>query len=196
MNGITDGEVYGLAKGDLSITFSEGSATLNGINFISGSVINHAGSYTLILADANGNKREIKFSVIDSSYPVVTGVGNNELYNSISGEILICFDKGNATLNGKPFLSGQSVGATGNYELIVTAGSTTKVRFTYVHFGDVTGDGNVDVADLAAIKKHLLKIEMLNAPYSLSGDIYQKGNISISDLIAVKKHILRMSFIS
>jgi hypothetical protein len=181
-----------LAKGDLKITFSQGTSTLNGIEFTSGSFVNHVGSYILIATDSIGNERKINFTVVDTSFPIVFGVIDGGVYDSKSGAKFINFDKGNATLNGEPFVSGSSIDATGHYSLVVTANNSTTVNFTYIKYGDVNGDAYINIIDLVAIKKHLLKIQILNAPYDFAGDIYSKGKVTISDLIAIKKSILNI----
>ncbi len=195
VNGIADGEAYDLAKGDLNVTFSEGSATLNGTDYTSGSIINQIGNYTLILTDSIGNEKEISFIVMDTSYPIVTGVSNGGVYDSKYGAKVISFDKGNATLNGIPFLSGSSISATGNYKLIVALNNVTTIDFTYIKYGDVTGDGLINVYDLVYIKRHLLKINTLSGVFLLAGNINNDNNISISDLLAIKKYILGIGVI-
>lgn len=190
VSGLTDGETYDLANGNLKISFTEGSAKLNGTNYTSGNAISQLGNHKLILTDLIGNSKEINFTIIDTSFPFVTGVSNNEVYNSKSGVKTISFDKGNATLNGSTFLSGSSVNATGRYTFIVTANNTTTVSFAYIKYGDVNGDGLIGILDLAKIKSHLLKSDYLMDVYLLAGDIYQKGNVTITDLLTVKKHIL------
>jgi hypothetical protein len=65
-----------------------------------------------------------------------------------------------------------------------------------VIYGDVDGDGDIKVADLAAVKQHLLKTQTLTDAILMAGDISKEGKITISDLLAVKKHILNISTIS
>ena len=134
--------------------------------------------------------------MIDTSAPIVTGVNNNGVYDSKSGEKYIYFDKGNGALNGTLFISGGGISKTGSYTLVVTANNITTVNFTYIKYGDVTGDGAVDIIDLVLLKKHLLKIRHLIGAFMIAGDIDSKGNISLSDLLAVKKHLLGISLIS
>lgn len=172
------------------VTFSEGSATLNGKNYLSKSVINQIGNYYLLLTDLNGNKKSISFVVIDSSYPIVTGISDGGVYTSKFGDLTINFNKGMALLNGSPFTSGAKINATGVYNLIVSSNNTTIVNFTYIRYGDANGDGNVNVSDLALIKKHLLKQNILLEINKDAADFNENGNITISDLITLKKIVL------
>ncbi|RFU61008.1 hypothetical protein [Bacillus sp. V59.32b] len=58
---------------DIKLTFNEGKATLNGKSFGSGSYVRSAGTYTLIVTDAAGNKITLKF-FIDKSRPATPKV--------------------------------------------------------------------------------------------------------------------------
>lgn len=53
---------------DVKLTYNEGRAALNGRSFRSGSVVKYAGSYTLVVTDAAGNKTTLKF-FIDKTRP-------------------------------------------------------------------------------------------------------------------------------
>ena len=197
--GITDGETYDLANGDLIVTLSKGSATLNGIAFTSSSVVNQIGNYTLEATDSISYIIIINFTIIDSTAPKVYGVIEGFVYNSREEARIITFNKGTATLNGSLISSGSIVNATGNFLLIVSDainGTTTTVQFSYVKFGDITGDGLIDISDLVQMKNHLLKIGILHGINKEAGEIFCAGKISISDLIAVKKHILGISLIT
>jgi hypothetical protein len=56
--------------------------------------------------------------------------------------------------------------------------------------GDVSGDGQINIADLAEVKKHLLKINVLVGAFQTAGDISGGSSITISDLLALKKLLL------
>jgi hypothetical protein len=64
-------------------------------------------------------------------------------------------------------------------------------------FGDVTGDGNISVDDLALIKTQLLNMTSLseNNNKFWAADVIRTGTITISDLLAVKKQILNIGTI-
>lgn len=67
--------------------------------------------------------------------------------------------------------------------------------YTAVVKGDISGDGAITVADLAAEKAHLLKSSILTNEYLSAGDISGDMVITLSDLLAIKKHILGVSLI-
>lgn len=96
-------------------------------------------------------------------------------------------------------LLGNTVGVLGNVgtgtTVDVTINGSTKF-YDIIIYGDVDGDGNIAVGDLAAIKGNLLKINTLfDEPFS-AADLTKNGTISISDLLMIKKHILNISPIS
>ena len=159
---------------------------------MSGSVVNEVGVYTLIVTDSLNNSTTINFTVVDTSLPIVMGIDDNGVYNSRDGSKYIYFDKGTATLNGNVFMSGSSICATGSYKLIVTANNSASLNFIYIKYGDVTGDGIINLGDLTALKKHLLKISILGDPYKSAGKIKGLAEITVSDLLEVKKSILGM----
>lgn len=71
LTGVTDGGNY---KESITITFNEGTATLNGSRFTSGSSVSTVGEYTLVVTDTGGDVRTVRFSIIPDS---VKGDMNN-----------------------------------------------------------------------------------------------------------------------
>lgn len=70
-------------------------------------------------------------------------------------------------------------------------------KYTVVKLGDTTSNGEVDSADLLAIKKHLLgKTKMTNKYILDAADATQNGNVDSADLLAVKKYLLGKENIS
>lgn len=59
-------------------------------------------------------------------------------------------------------------------------------------YGDVTGDGEVDATDYAAMKKYLLGYEdaMQNKDWEITGDLNQDGTIDAIDAANMKKFLL------
>ncbi|SFS46515.1 T9SS type B sorting domain-containing protein [Sphingobacterium wenxiniae] len=67
VTGVDEGESYNT---DRTITFNEGTATLNGATFISGTTVSQDGAYTLIVTDEAGNSTTLSFA-IDQTAPAV-----------------------------------------------------------------------------------------------------------------------------
>ena len=64
LTGVTDGGKY---KESVTITFNEGTATLNGAAFASGSTVSAIGEYTLIVTDTGKDVRTVRFNIIPDS---------------------------------------------------------------------------------------------------------------------------------
>jgi len=124
VTGVTNNGDY---KEAVTVTFNEGTATLNSAPFASGTEIDQDGVYTLVVTDAAGNVTTMNFK-IDQSPPVVTGVVDGQVYN---GKVTVSFNEGTATLNGVSFASGTAIIQDGTYTLVVTdeAGNVTTVSF-------------------------------------------------------------------
>jgi alpha-tubulin suppressor-like RCC1 family protein len=124
VSGVSQGAYY---NSDRTITFDKGTATLNGVQFISGTTVSQEGSYVLIVTDDAGNTTSVSF-VIDKTAPIITGVEHNQYYNS---DRTIAFNEGSGLLNGMEFTTGSKVTAEGSYVLTVTdlAGNVTTVSF-------------------------------------------------------------------
>lgn len=60
-----------------------------------------------------------------------------------------------------------------------------------VHYGDVNFDGEIDIRDLVAIKKHIVNL----GEYIVNIDCNKDGSISTDDLVALRKHLLTIESI-
>ncbi|MEH7505846.1 L,D-transpeptidase family protein [Neobacillus drentensis] len=125
VSGVSNNSIY---NRDVTITFKEGTATLDGKAVKTGTVVNTDGKHTVVVKDAIGNKRTVMFT-IDKTAPVVSGVINGGIYDQ---DITISFNEGTATLDGVAVISGTDVDAEGEHILVVTdaAGNKTIVEFT------------------------------------------------------------------
>lgn len=70
ITGVTNSGVY---NADVTISFNEGTATLNGAAFTNGTTISTSGNYTLVVTDSAGNTTTITFA-IDKTPPQATEV--------------------------------------------------------------------------------------------------------------------------
>ncbi|QFK72916.1 hypothetical protein F7984_17625 [Pradoshia sp. D12] len=165
VNGISNNGYY---NKDVTITFNEGAAMLNGKAFKDGTVVKAAGVYTLIVTDTAGNKTTVKFT-IDKTAPKITGVKNNASYNK---NVKVVFNEGKASLNGKAFKSGTFIKAAGKYTLTVTdiAGNKTTVKFTI----DKTAPKVTGVKNNAFYNKNV-KVVFNEGKASLNGKAFKSG---------------------
>ncbi|WHY66375.1 lamin tail domain-containing protein [Neobacillus sp. SuZ13] len=170
---VTGVENNGSYHQDVTITFDEGTATLNDQEFANGTVVTEEGSYTLVVTDAAGNKTTVTFT-IDKTAPVVSGVEDG-IYNQ---DVTITFNDGTATLNGNEFTSGTTVSAEGTYTFVVTdaAGNQVVVNFTI----DKTAPAITGVSD-NGIYNHDVTITFDNGTAILNGNEFTSGKVVIEE---------------
>src|SRR5690606_31585748 len=127
VTGVDDGASY---NEDVTVTFDEGTATLNGEDVVSGTSISDEDEYTLIVTDAAGNADTVNFT-IDKTVPEITGAEDGASYNS---DVTVTFNEGVAMLNGEPYNSGEPITGEDEYTLVVTdaAGNADTVSFVIV----------------------------------------------------------------
>lgn len=154
VDGVLIGKSY---KNSISPTFIEGTATLNGLPYISDTIIEQEGDYILEVTDQAGNKTSVNFT-LDYTAPIISGVENGRIYNQY---VTPKFNEGTAKLNGVTFVSGTVIKSEGQHELVVKdmAGNTTTHKFEI----DVTPPKITNVID---------------------GGIYRRGVINFTDGVA------------
>ncbi len=107
--------------------------------------------------------------------------------SSISGTGNVSLDYGNNTV--KITCKAQN-GSTREYTInIVRQGSKPVAK------GDINGDGTISLADIVAIKRHILGFELLTDDKFKAADIDDSGSISLADYVKVKRHILGFELI-
>ena len=113
--------------------------TLNETEIDFAETFDQEGTYVVTVMDAAKNKNTVTFT-IDKTPPEVTGVENNGKYtNSVTPIVKDNNNKVMATLNGEPFVSGTTISAKGEYELIVKdeAGNGVIFKFSIVKIATV-----------------------------------------------------------
>ena len=78
-------------------------------------------------------------------------------------------------------------GAIDQYDLTVLQMLISNTNFIA---GDVNGDGNVNVADIAAMIEYILGFEQPNITQSLAADMSEDGIINVADIAAIVRIIL------
>ncbi|MDE7157295.1 MAG: cadherin-like beta sandwich domain-containing protein, partial [Lachnospiraceae bacterium] len=96
--------------------------------------------------------------------------------------------------DGKTPLTG-SVG-TGSRILIRDMNGTGVKEYACIVYGDINGDGQVDIVDMLYMKRHILGTSSLNGLREIAADVNKKGGIDIVDMLYMKRHMLGRSYIS
>lgn len=161
----------------------------------------------VVVTAANGESRTYKITINkvepgkESPSDIISYLGYNNSNNMLSG-ITIGTDRSNIITNVKNRFTSSNIeikDKNGNLKatgLISTGDKITienggqKTTFEIAIKGDVNGDGNIDLSDLAMIKAKMLgKINISNSNLKAS-DINMDGSVDLSDLAMIKAHML------
>ncbi|MCI8670130.1 MAG: hypothetical protein HFI34_11540 [Lachnospiraceae bacterium] len=96
--------------------------------------------------------------------------------------------------DGKTPLTGYI--GTGSRILIRDMNGTGVKEYACIIYGDINGDGQVDIVDMLYMKRHILGTSSLNGLREIAADVNKKGGIDIVDMLYMKRHILGRSYIS
>lgn len=82
--------------------------------------------------------------------------------------------------------------ATGDtLELVNIAGAVYK-EYPLVIYGDVNGDGEINLVDIFDVHRHILRMSTLKGPYSTAANVNDDGDINLVDIFDIHRHILRI----
>jgi hypothetical protein len=70
----------------------------------------------------------------------------------------------------------------------VTTGDVT-TQYTMVIYGDVTGDGKINLSDLVSIRNNILGVGDIQGNYKSAGDLYDENNITLNGLVGVMSYV-------
>lgn len=65
-----------------------------------------------------------------------------------------------------------------------------KREYTILLYGDITGDGVINVMDILKQKRHILGIASMTSLETAVGDLNSDGTINVMDILAIKRDIL------
>ncbi len=83
---------------------------------------------------------------------------------------------------------------TGQKITITNSGLTR--TFTVVIYGDSSGDGAINIADLLVIQKHIVGAKALANEYMKAADLHRDNTVDIRDLLLMQKHVVGQYTIS
>lgn len=122
----------GITKSSVSFIYSDGTATLNGTSYSSGTTINREGNYHIVLTNKFNNSSEYNFT-IDKTAPIITLNGVKE-GKSTRDDVYASFEEDNLIikLNNNFYVPFDVITEEGLYTLTAEdlAGNITTVTFT------------------------------------------------------------------
>ncbi len=74
--------------------------------------------------------------------------------------------------------------------------SSGSMEYTYVMYGDLNGDGEINSADLLKLRQHLLEMNKLEGAFLKSAYLTNDEEINSADLLRIRQHLLETSKIS
>ena len=138
-------------------------------------------------------KYSTTYTIVDGTY--LTGIAVGTEINQVKES----FELNNCTIqicnsNGRTESAG-SVKTGMSVKVQNEAGQTVK-QYICVIYGDINGDGEINIVDMLYQKRHILGIIHLTEANLLAGDINKSGTIDLVDMLYVKRHILGIGIIS
>ncbi len=114
-------------------------------------------------------------------YNIGTTIG--EIKNKVGSNATITIKDGNGNLKSDSDYIG-----TG-YVIDISNNSGT-MSYTYVMYGDLNGDGEINSADLLSLRQHLLGTNVLNGAKLTSAYLSGSGEINSADLLKLRQYLL------
>ena len=158
-----------------------------GVNVVAGTAVNFqvSGNIEYLMLSAG------RVDPVDlSNYKISAGniLTNIQLGTSVSDckNVLAPLSSYSVVLNdvnGHNLIDDKTVG-TGT-TINVYQGSNLTNTYTVVIYGDVDGDGIINLSDLVDIRNNLLGVATLGAIFQKSGDLYGEGRSTLNDLVGV-----------
>jgi hypothetical protein len=199
-NDVTSVKVAATAVASTSTVSGTGTVSLNtGTNTVKVKCKSQSGktkTYTLTITrkEADAGDIELASDVYRLGETYITGIQPGTkakalLKNITAGEGTMKL----VTSSGK---EQTGVIATGNQLEVYDSDNKKVSTYTLVIYGDVNGDGSINVLDLIKVNRHLLGLDTLKGCYLEAGDA-DRGNegLNVLDLIYINRHILDISTI-
>lgn len=90
-------------------------------------------------------------------------------------------------INGNDVSDSGKIGSGFNVEVSNKYG---KISYTYVLYGDLSSDGEIDSADLLKMRQHLLNKNILTGSQLESSDVNKDGIVDSADLLLLRQNLL------
>lgn len=210
---IVENDVTGI---NISAAASDGTAEISGAGYYELNV--GLNSIQLSVYAQNGSIRTYTIHVVrkeganpgggeDDNQP---GYSSDYVMNSEAGTIsgIGVGSAAQDVLNGITFINGaygkvyaadgsendQTVG-TGNRIVIYDGSGNVLANYEVIIYGDVNGDGSIDLLDIVKIKRYMLGTGGVEGAYYQAADTNRDGEPDLLDIVAIKNHMLGKRYI-
>jgi len=149
-------------------------------------------TYTITIARKEHEAEQVSFETdyrLNEDNQTVSGIAPQSSISDVMSAVHI---EGPAVLkiydkNNEEKSSGSI--ATGDVLKIVT-GDSVFAQYTVVLYGDINGDGEIDLLDIVRLKRSMLGWIELSDVYLEAADVNRKDGVDLIDIVAIKNHIL------
>ena len=197
ISGVSEGETYKEATPivedanllEIKLTKDGNEVT----DYTNGAKIVESGNYKLVAVDSEGNTSEVNFTIVnDSISSEIYDIKETEMYiGKISAGTKLADFKQNIKANNsivvykdQKEISDTDALATG---MILVCGNS---MYAIIVNGDIDGNADVTINDLALVRKSILGTGELTAMQKLATDLDYNQKITINDLALIRKMIL------
>ncbi|OJU13144.1 MAG: hypothetical protein BGN88_05465 [Clostridiales bacterium 43-6] len=153
----------------------------------------NAGTYTLTATGIDFGQSELSPYLIDGEY--LYGLPSDKLsYQDFIKAITVPAGNQVKVLNKKGVEMTSGTIGTGCVVQYFKNG-TLSSQYTVILYGDIDGDGTINVLDMVEVKKHCLKIKYLTGAALKAGNVDRdiNGKVNAIDAVILKKDILNLA---
>ena len=123
---------------------------------------------------------------------VVTNISPNKTVAQLKSDIDVMSGSGEVLeiKNGDQDITSNDDQQVGTGTVInIKVGGVIKDTYTLRVYGDVNGDGNIDLNDIVTVRDQLLGKNIIDGPVKAAGDLYGEGNITLNDLVGMMSYV-------
>ena len=117
------------------------------------------------------------------------GTTIKNIKDTVGSSANVTIKDSNGTIKG----DNDKIGTGFKINISNTSGS---MEYTYVMYGDLTGDGEINSADLLKLRQHLLEMNKLEGAFLKSAYLTNDEEINSADLLRIRQHLLETQKIS
>lgn len=122
-----------------------------------------------------------------NGYNIGTNASTIKSNVGVRANVTIKDINGNVKSDASPLATGDKIGISD---------SSGSAEYTYVMYGDLNGDGEINSADLLKVRLHLLGTSILSDAFLTSSELTGDGIVNSADLLKIRQHLLGTSSIN
>lgn len=158
------------------------------------------GEYILIAVDKAGNETTVSFAIekttdvddsvkstkyeVDDTDKVINKITKDTTLDSFKGNVTVGTTYKVVNKDGKELTNSDLVGT--GCKLITSTGK----EYVLIVTGDLNSDGKISLSDVSKLRKHILKITLLQDEYEKAADMNSDSKTSLLDVSNMRKTIL------